>query len=178
MQKFSLLMSFARYTLFLGGVIALLACNSKEDLVYVDNARLMAESNLFSKVRDSLKAFEMNWKKEAEGLKDSVDSYMKFLEREGGGFTSKEKESRTLEFKKRQENLGRFIAAKKKMSGELENNLMQPALRRMNSYLQEYCESHGYKYILGTTSGGSILAARKDLDITSVLLKEMNASLK
>lgn len=155
-----------------------LACKQNPSTVYVDNSRMMAESRIFIQVRDSMKLYEKSWQQDAETLKDSVEAYMSFIEKGGGGRNPKDQEAQKAEFRRRQEVLAQFVAAKKRKGEDLERNLMEPALRRVNGFLQEYCEQQGYDFILGTTVGGSILAANRKMDISEAFIKAMNESLK
>ncbi len=48
------------------------------------------------------------------------------------------------------------------------------AVGKINAYIKKYAEEHGYGYVLGTTSDGSILHANEENDLTDKILEGLN----
>jgi outer membrane protein len=152
------------------------ACDKTLSIRYVDNGRLFADAKAFVAVRDSVQSFNKIWQNEAKGLKDSVDAYMKNLSAVKGPVSDAEKQKLGKEFEERQNRFQRFAEANKKKSLELEKGLTESVVKKVNAVLQKYRDEKGYSLILGTTVGGNILAAEKDLDITEDVIKSVNAA--
>lgn len=57
---------------------------------------------------------------------------------------------------------------------EEDNKMMQEIFHQINSYIEEFAAKKGYEIVLGTTNSGSLLYARKQLDITNELILELN----
>ncbi len=52
--------------------------------------------------------------------------------------------------------------------------MMEGVVNQINSFVKSYAETEDYNIILGTTSSGNIMYAKPELDITEVVLKELN----
>jgi outer membrane protein len=161
-----------------GLCLILTGCRTKEKVAYVDNAVLMEKAVIFTSIQDSLKAFDSGWRKQAEVLKDSVNAYMQHMGKHGERLSESETRKYQEEFQARQAALARFVDANQKKAQELRASLMEPAFKKANAYFQSYLEKEGFDIILGTTSGGNILAAKKGLNITEDVVRGMNGSLQ
>ncbi len=52
--------------------------------------------------------------------------------------------------------------------------LTSEAINKFNAFIKNYGERHGYRYVLGATTDGSILFGSPKDDITEDVLKELN----
>lgn len=166
---------FFTLSLFLIIALQFLGCEKNKSIQYVDNARLFRETKFFISAKDSIQNFNQVWQKNAQPLKDSVDLFMKGLQKSGSGISDAEKTRLEKEFRERQETFQKFVDANQKKAQELEKNLSESAIKQVNAILQRYREEKGYGIIFGTTSGGNILAADKSFDITDDVIKYVNA---
>lgn len=78
----------------------------------------------------------------------------------------------------RQGQLMQYTDAIEQKIMEEDNRMMQQVLNQVNSFVESYALQEGYDVILGTTTSGSLLYGNKDMDITEVLLDELNANYK
>lgn len=53
-------------------------------------------------------------------------------------------------------------------------NLVKVQLDKINTYIEKYSDSNGYKLVLGVATGGNILYGQKALDITEEITKGLN----
>jgi Skp family chaperone for outer membrane proteins len=79
---------------------------------------------------------------------------------------------------KRNDDLQRYTNAVKKMSVDKEKELMDPVIRKLNSHLDAWGRRNGYDLVLGTMTGGNILQANAELNVTSQVLKDLNETYK
>lgn len=153
-------------------------CKNEASIRYVDNARLFREVKSISVIQDSLKTFNESWQKPAHDLKDSVDAYMKRLGATKKPLSDAERAKVEKEFKDRQEAFQKFVEANQKKAAEIDKNLSESAIKKVNAVLQDYRAQKGYAVILGTTTGGNILAADQKLDITDEVIQYVNAHIE
>lgn len=76
----------------------------------------------------------------------------------------------------KERELFNYTQAIESKAQEEDNKMMQSVLNQVNSYVEEYGKKHGYDVILGTSTSGSVLFARKELDVTDEILKGLNES--
>jgi Skp family chaperone for outer membrane proteins len=159
-------------------IVGLLGCKQEGRNAYVDNARLFREVKSFSVIQDSVKAFNQTWQSRAQVLKDSVDQYMKRIGSMQGGISNAERAKVEKEFQDRQTAFKDFVAANQKKASELDKEMSESAVKKVNAILQAYRDEKGYAIIFGTTTGGNILAADKSLDVTDDMIRYVNGKLK
>jgi outer membrane protein len=59
-----------------------------------------------------------------------------------------------------------------------DEQMMQGVLNQINSFVEDYGKRNGYDMIIGTTGTGNLLFGNAVLDITDILLKELNENYK
>lgn len=159
-------------------LLGLVACQQDAGIRYVDNARLFREVTAFVAVRDSVEAYKKEWQSHANPLKDSLDAYMKRVGDNRSPLSDQQRQGVEAEFRARQDTLQRFVEGSQKRAAEMEKNLTDAAVKRVNAQLDRFREEKGYSVVLGTTVGGNILTAEKSLDVTDAIIQYVNAGLK
>ena len=118
-------------------------------------------------------------------LENSMQSQAANLEREVmefqqqyGGMTQSQVDKRKEELGRKEENL---MMLREQLSGQLmeqESKLNKQIYDSIYNFLQRYTAGKNVQYILGYSPGGSVLYANDSLDITSSVVKGLNAELK
>lgn len=145
---------------------------------YAETSVLLAE---FSEAIQARKQFEQAQKEWDANLKTLNDSLVADMDRLKAGFdkaSAKEKDSMRTAFQKRNEDLQRYSAAVKKMAEEKDKELMDPVVKKVNSFLDLWGKQHGYDMIFGTMQGGNVLQANGTFNVTAAVLKDMNEHYK
>ena len=57
---------------------------------------------------------------------------------------------------------------------EREAVILEGVLNQINSYAQDYAKKNGFNLVLTTTASGNIMYADEAMDLTEILLKELN----
>ncbi|MCE2982045.1 MAG: OmpH family outer membrane protein [Parachlamydia sp.] len=56
--------------------------------------------------------------------------------------------------------------------------MMQPILNQINSFIKEYAIRNEYDLVIGTSENGTVVYGKETLDITNILLKDINKKYK
>lgn len=143
-------------------------------IAYAETSALMSQFNVAIKARKQFEDLSRDWDKNIQILNDSLNSAMERLKQEYEKATPGKKDELRAMLQKRNDDLQKYSNAVKKMSEAKEKELMGPVISQMNGFMKTWGRQHGYAFIFGTTSGGNILQADADLDVTAQLLKDMN----
>jgi outer membrane protein len=141
---------------------------------YAETAVLMAEFSEAIKAKHRFEEAQKEWDKNLKSLNDSLLAAMDRMKAQFDIAGKAGKDSLRRDFEGRNDDYQRYVEAVKKMSQEKEQELMNPVIRKMNSYMEIWGKQHGYDLILGTMQGGNILQADTDLNLTSRILKDLN----
>jgi outer membrane protein len=148
--------------------------NRPPKMAYAETATLMTEFSEAIKAKKQFEAQSQEWDKNIKTLNDSLNAAMERLKSEYEKSSNVQKNELRALLQKRNEDLQRYTTAVKKMSEEKERELMGPVIQEMNAYMKTWGKQHGYAFILGATSGGNILQADPRLDVTTILLSDLN----
>ena len=158
-----------------------LGANGKPaEIVYVNIDSLVKGYDMYF---DMQKEYEGKAKKkEAE-----LSSKMKGFERDARDFQEKvekglvtRSQAQTLQegLAKRQQDLYQMRQQYQGELAEEEGVMLRKIHFTIQEYLKEYNKTKGYRMILGTTSGGTVLYGEDALNITADVLKGLNAGYK
>jgi Skp family chaperone for outer membrane proteins len=178
-------MAKSKFELALGVCLVLVAAclaflwkqskSSTPKIGYVDNIILIGQFNEAKKARKELEDFNSEWQKHASLLKDSMDLFMRNMGSEYNAASAGEKTRLRNLMQSKNEEMADFVAANQKRSQDKEKLLLDPVIKKINSYVQEYSEKNGYDIIFGSTVGGNIMAGGSKLNLTSEILRDLNA---
>lgn len=141
---------------------------------YAETTTLMSQFGEAIKARKRFETHAAEWEKNTQALKDSLDVAMDRLKLEYEKAPEAQKAELRAMLEKRNDDLQKYSNAVKKMSETKEAELMSPVISQLNSFMKTWGKQHGYDIILGTSTGGNILHADPNLDVTPGLLKELN----
>ena len=141
---------------------------------YAETSVLLSEFSEAIQARKEFEAAQKEWDKNLKILNDSLMAGMETMKRDFDKASQAQKEAMKTTFQKRNDDLQRYTNAIKKKSMEKEKELMEPVIKKVNSYLDLWGKQHHYDLILGTMSGGNILQANANMNVTSEVLKDLN----
>lgn len=142
---------------------------------YAETNVLMSE---FSEAIQAKKEFEnsqKDWDKNLKALNDSMLAAMSRMKIQYDAAGKAARDSMRKDFENRNDNYQKYVEAVRKMSQDKERELMDPVIRKINSFLEIWGKEKGYELILGTMQGGNILQASQGINLTSEILKDINA---
>lgn len=156
------------------GALAWNFFKSSPRVAYAENAVLMTEFSEAVSARKSFEGSQKEWDKNLKALNDSLTAHMEVMKRDYDGASKAAKDSLRFRLQKRNDDLQRYTEAVKQMAVEKEKELMDPVIRKLNAYLDQWGREHRYDLVLGTMTGGNILQANPRLNVTAQVLKDLN----
>lgn len=145
---------------------------------YAETTVLMSEFSEAIKARKEFEKSQKEWDSNLKALNDSLMSGMEKMKAQYDKASPHVKDSLRSLLQKRNDDLQRYTNAVKKLAIDKEKELMDPVVRKINSYMDLWGKEHGYTLILGTMSGGNILQADGNYNLTSKILKDLNETYK
>ncbi|MFD2786365.1 OmpH family outer membrane protein [Hymenobacter rubripertinctus] len=140
---------------------------------YVESGKLLDGYQGMKDARKRLETKARGWeaqnKKLVTGFQAAVQQYQQKAEsmtQEQRATTEQQLQARQMQVAQEQEKLQR-------QAQEEEAKTTQQALERANKQIERYGKQHGYRLIL-LSGGGGIGYARKDLDVTTPVLRFLN----
>jgi outer membrane protein len=74
----------------------------------------------------------------------------------------------------KQQQLANYQQATAENASKEDKEVTAKVFSEVNDFLKKYGEDHGYEYIMGATTMGNIVFAKKVHDITDEVLKKLN----
>jgi outer membrane protein len=148
--------------------------NRPPKIAYAETSVLLSQ---FSEAIQAKKQFEEAQKEWDKNLKQINDSLISAMNRMKAGYdkaSAKEREDMQGVLSQRNSDLQRYTNAVKKMSEEKEKALMEPVIGKVNAFLDTWGKQHGYDLILGALTGGNILQANSNLNVTARIVHDIN----
>ncbi|MCD6023790.1 MAG: hypothetical protein K0Q91_706 [Fibrobacteria bacterium] len=144
-------------------------------IAYAETSALVTEFEGSLKARKEFEALQQEWDKNLDLLNDSLLAAASRMKAGYDKAPAAERARMRADLEARNQEMQRYANAVRKMSQEKQEALMEPVLKKVNSYLDLWGREHGYDLVLGTTNGGNILQADTRLNVTRRVLDEMNA---
>ncbi len=154
-NKYKKAISCSYFFLFL-----LTACSSKINVGYVNPNKLLQGYHGATIQHELFKAKAQSWQQRIDSLGTELQSLSKV--------------SASVRVNKEQQ-LIRYRAAIQQQAQQENQLLTKAVLDEINAYLKQYGKDKGYTFILGATESGNIVYAADGTDITSEVLKGLNA---
>ncbi|MFY0482512.1 OmpH family outer membrane protein [Flavobacterium sp. PLA-1-15] len=155
--------------------VALYFAHSGSELVYVDVNKLIEG---YSRTKVAKADFE----KKATLLKGNIDSLLgnwqkelQAYEKERGSLSANELKLKQELLSHKQEQINGYQEAIQKQIQEEDKKITQTVINDINDYVKEYGKDNGYKIIFGASGGGNIMYADESSDLTTAILKGLNA---
>lgn len=141
---------------------------------YAETGVLMSEFSEALKAKAAFQEQQKEWDKNLKTLNDSLLAAMDRMKTHYDAAGKTAKDSIRANFQTRNDDYQRYVEAVRKMSQEKERELMDPVIKKINSFLDLWGREKGYSLILGTMQGGSILQGEPRLNLTQAILKDLN----
>ena len=144
-------------------------------VVVVDNGIMMSQ---FSDAITARKQFELDkakWDANLKILEDSIKSSVTYMTTNYDKATKPQRGEMERRLSRWNTEYTRYNQAIRDMKPQRERELMDPVLRRIDSFVGTWAKKHGYDMVLGTGSGGVLLAADPKWNVTAELVEDLNA---
>lgn len=165
--------------LVIAGLIVLVALQfrEKDTIVYVDAVKLLNGYKGMEVARRELEARTGTLRANLDTLKNELEGRIKEYEATQAKLTANEKALMEELIETKQEQFVNYQNVVSERLQKEDKELTAKVLGRVNDYIKEYGEDHGYEIIMAATQYGNIVYAEKGKDITDNILEGLNKEL-
>ncbi|RLC52677.1 MAG: hypothetical protein DRZ79_00800 [Candidatus Cloacimonadota bacterium] len=160
--------------------IAVMISAESMKIAYIDTDRIMAESKDTQEAQKTFANEQQNWQTqiadlntEIERLKSEYDAKKMVLTEDG----KKEAEDKIKELETERDNLIQEIYGENGKAIQRNAELLQPIMAKLKTVIEKVAVENNYSLILDA-SGGAILYAKPSLDITDMIIDELNKTVE
>ena len=143
---------------------------------YVDVERLKTEYKEFQDAQERFNRQLSMWQGQADTMQKEIVALQDELERQGSLLTEakrKEKQQLIIAKQRQYQEFATKILGPEGEAARRERELSKPLIDKINAVIQLVAIRDGYALILDS-SGGNVLYAKEDMDLTAVILEELN----
>jgi outer membrane protein len=154
--------------------VGLLAYLREDKIVYVDSLKLLTNYNGSKVAKEAYEKKVAVWKANIDTLTKEFNMSAQKYEREKAGMNAREKKLTEELLATKQQQLANYQQATAENASKEDKEVTGQVFNEVNDFLKKYGEDHGYEYIMGATTMGNIVYAKKVHDITDEVLKKLN----
>ena len=147
-------------------------------IVFIDSERLRREAPGLQQARERLQQemgrFEARADSTLAPLQQELQRMAAEFQQQQGTMTAEMRRERQQALGQKQQQLQQQGAELEQQAAARQNEILGPALERINQVIQQIREDQGYTFILDVAAGG-VIAADPALDITGEVLSRLNA---
>ncbi len=174
LQKISFLLIIICFLLASGAYFIIPEMTPK--IAYVNSGTLINDYIGMKEARNQYQNKSQIWQGNIDTLKMDFQRALTQFNNDHPKLSEQERKERAQILNKMQENVKQYSKAIEEKATQEDQRITEGVLNQVNSFVKIYAEDHGYDIILGTTTSGSLLYAKDNLEITKELLNELNKS--
>lgn len=144
------------------------------EIVYVNSDSLREGFNYYQaeykKLEGKQKFFKADLEKKAADLKKDFNSYMA----KGANMSDNDRARTEEELKTREQDIYMLEQKYSNQMVEFEDQLVKDSNAKISDYLKKISKKAAYNYVLGYSTGGGILYANENLEVTKSLVEGLN----
>ncbi|MET4107923.1 OmpH family outer membrane protein [Hymenobacter sp. UYP22] len=153
----------------------LVAVADTDKIAYVESGKLLDGYQGMKDARKTMEAKARKWEAQNQTMVRGFQTAVQQYQQKAEGMTQEQRATTEQQLQQRQAQVAQEQEKLQRQAQEEEARVTQQALDRANKQMEKYGKANGYRLILLTgMNGGSIAYGRKDLDITSAVLKYLN----
>jgi outer membrane protein len=143
-------------------------------LAYVETSKILENFNEAIVARKQLTAEKDSLQKQVKAVQDSLQRVAQVIGANYERAPEKQKALMQADITRMNTEFTTTVNTLQQRVNTREQELMAPVLLKLNDFLQSWGHDHHYSLILGTLSGGNIVAADHALDMTLDVLRDLN----
>ncbi|HEX8327266.1 MAG TPA: OmpH family outer membrane protein [Hymenobacter sp.] len=144
-------------------------------IAYVESNKML---DGYQGMKDARKAFESkarNWERQNQNMLASFKGAVEAYQKQAPTLTAEQRAATEQKLQAQQQEVGQRQQQLQAQAQEEEAKLTQSVLASVNSKVEAYGKSKGYKLILIAAPSGTIAYGEKNLDITTPVLAYLNS---
>ena len=145
------------------------------EIVYVNSDSLREGFNYYQaeykKLEGKQKFFKADLEKKAADLKKDFNTYMA----KGANMSDNDRARTEEDLKTREQDIYMLEQKYSNQMVEFEDQLVKDSNAKISEYLKKISKKAAYNYVLGYSTGGGILYANENLEVTKSLVEGLNS---
>lgn len=166
------LISLIVSSLFISGVF------NKKKLAYVRSTELVYGYLGMKEAQAEYQRKSQMWTMNIDTLQKDYQLGFSRYTAEVSKLNPAQKAERERLLSEQQKNIMTYTKAVNEQAKMEDEKITKGVLNQINSFVEGYGQENGYDIILGTTDSGNLLYGKESMDITNVVLKELNINYK
>ncbi|MEA1912672.1 MAG: OmpH family outer membrane protein [candidate division WOR-3 bacterium] len=157
-------------------ILLTLPALAEQKIGYIDSQRVLSEYKGAAEIKSRYEQKISEWRNKAENLKNEIQKLQKSFQTQSLMLSEEAKLRKAQEIEKKQQEYQQFIQSVWGQGGEAERlnqELMQPLLREIDTLLTKIGKEEEYSVILDASSG-AVVYADDLLDITDRVIESLN----
>ena len=163
--------------LFLGIALLTRTVQAQQPKIgYVDVEKLKSEYKEFSDAQEKFSRQLAQWRTQDSTMQREILTLQEELDKQGALLTEAKRQEKQQQILTKQKAYQEFATRVLGTDGEMakrERELSKPLIDKINAVIQLVAIRDGYALILDS-SGGNVLYAKEDMDLTAKILDELN----
>lgn len=147
-------------------------------IAYVRIGEVVNKYEGMLEAKNAYKEKVSNWQANVDTLELDYQKMVSKYNLESSKLSAAQKQEQALSLQKQKENIQQYISTLEQKAQEEDTKMTKAVINQINSAIEEYAQSKGYDYVLGTTNDGNILYGVKSNDITETVLEYVNSKYK
>ncbi|MBX0292279.1 OmpH family outer membrane protein [Hymenobacter sp. HSC-4F20] len=152
----------------------LVAVADTDKVAYVESGKLLDGYQGMKDARKNFEAKARRWEAQNQTLVKGFQSAVQKYQQQAAGLSPEQRASTEQQLQSRQVQVAQEQEKLQRQAQEEEAKMTQQVLERINKQVEVYGKQNGYRLILIAAPSGTIAYGRKDLDITTPVLKHLN----
>lgn len=157
-------------------VLSVLLFLKQDRIVYVDSLKLLAQYKGTIAARAEYEKKAGVWKANIDTLTNELSNTILQFGKDKNKLSAREKKLTEELIASKQQQLENYKATISQSATKEDQEVTTKVFKEITEFLKKYGETHGYDYIMGATNMGNIVYARKTINITDEVIKELNGA--
>jgi len=145
--------------------------NGSEKLGFVDSERLLTEYSESVKINRELQTEMEKVTKNLSQMDSTIKSLSQAISDSSSRWSLVVRKKRLGLFSKKQDDFNRYRQVSSEQISKKQQESMKPVLAELDIYIKEFARKNGYRLILGTGTGGTILYGDDVADVTEEFVR-------
>ena len=145
-------------------------------IAYVESSKLLDGYKGMQDARRNFETKAKGWERQNRNLVGGFQAAVQKYQQQASTLTPEQRAATEQRLQAQQAEVGQKQQQLQQQASEEEAKITQQVLERVNKQVEQYGKANGYEMILIAAPSGTIAYGRKDLDITTQVLKHLNAT--
>jgi outer membrane protein len=148
--------------------------NNNNKIGYVDSSRLVEEYKGTELARASYTEKTKVWQANIDTLRAEFDALVTKYNQERPSMSAKEIDLQEQLLQSKQQQFKQYQQAMQQKAAEEDKKVMGELLKTINNAVEQFGKKNGFDFIFGANGSGNIAYGKETLDITNLLIEELN----